>query len=401
MIKWYNYERGDSMIDHLFIKNYKAFDRQNIPLDKNTLFIGTNNSGKSTILQALNLFFNHVLEKELIRETNKDVVVEVHIDDERYRKVWSPPKYELNFTKCIGNLFSINHIKYLYVPKRIDDSKLLNDIMTINLVRKYTSEELSKAVKVFDYIDGVVGNTNYPLFKIETKYQMNITKEMELTKKDYTTLISNINHQYTIIAIDNYEDNFDIDEIRNITQYAYQTLFTTKAKEMVDNYDYFVQPLFKEDIADIETVKNLVSRNLKTYLLVEGKYDVAWFEQALKLLDLYEQYRVIPCGGSGNIEYIEKQLNKENIKTITITDGDVKGEHSLKREVIELYADLDYINRRFGTNFKEIPRSKIKFFKRISIKDDIVKKILSSWARKRLEKDSPFVLELKNILQKG
>ena len=90
------------MIDHLFIKNYKAFDRQNIPLDKNTLFIGTNNSGKTTILQALNLFFNHVLERDLVRETNKDVVVEVHIDDERYRKVWSPPEYELNFKKCIG-----------------------------------------------------------------------------------------------------------------------------------------------------------------------------------------------------------------------------------------------------------------------------------------------------------
>jgi len=84
-----------------------------------------------------------------------------------------------------------------------------------------------------------------------------------------------------------------------------------------------------------------------------------------------------------------------------ITDGDFEGNHSLKREVIELYADLDYINKRFGVNFKEIPTSKITFFKRISIKDDIVKKILSSWARKRLEKDSAFVLELKTILQKG
>lgn len=389
------------MIDHLFIKNYKAFDRQNIPLDKNTLLIGTNNSGKSTILQALDLFFNHVLEKDLIRETDKDVVVEVHIDDERYRKVWSPPEYELNFKKCIGNLYSINHIKYLYVPKHIKDTKLLNDIMTINLVRKFTTEELARAVKVFDYIDGIVGNTNYPLFKIETKYQMSINKELDLSNQDYTTLISNINHQYTIIAIDNYEDNFDIDEIHKITQYSYQTLFTTKTKEMVDNYDYFVQPLFKEDIADIETVKHLVSKRQKTYLLVEGKYDVAWFEQGLKLLELYDQYRVIPCGGSGNIEYIDKQLKKENIKTIIITDGDVQGDHSLKREVIELYADLDYINQRFSTHFNEIPRSKIKFFKRISIKDDIVKKILSSWARKKLQKDSDFVQELKQILQKG
>jgi predicted ATP-dependent endonuclease of OLD family len=389
------------MIDHLFIKNYKAFDRQNIPLDKNTLFIGTNNSGKSTILQALDLFFNHALDKDLIRDKEKDVVVEVHTEDERYRKTWSPPEYHLNFTKCIGDMFEINHIKYLYVPKTINDGKLLNDIMTLNLVRKFEREELSRAVKVFDYIDGIVGNTNYPLFKVETKYQMAINKQLELSKEDYTTLISNINYQYTILGVDNYEDNFDINKIKKITHYAYQTLFTTKTKDMVEEYDYFVHPLFKEDIADIETVKNLVSKNQKTYLLVEGKYDVAWFEQGLKLLELYDDYRVIPCGGSGNIEYIDQQLKKENIKTIIITDGDVQGNHSLQREVIELYADVDYINRRFGTNFKNIPRSKISFFKQIKIKDDIVKKILSSWARKNLNKESAFVQELQQILEKG
>ena len=41
------------MIDHIFIKNYKAFERINIPLNKNTLFIGTNASGKTTILRIL------------------------------------------------------------------------------------------------------------------------------------------------------------------------------------------------------------------------------------------------------------------------------------------------------------------------------------------------------------
>ena len=273
--------------------------------------------------------------------------------------------------------------------------------MTINLSKNQSPEELAKAVKVFDYIDGVVGNTTYPLFRIETKYQMNINEDIALTRQDYTTLISNINHQYTIIAIDNYEENFDVKELQKIIQYAYQTLFTTKAEEVVDHYNYFVEPLFKEDIADMETVKNLVSKNAKTYLLVEGKYDVAWFEQGLKLLDLYSHYRVIPCGGSGNIEYIEKQLQKENIKTLVITDGDVLGKHSLQREVIELYADINYVNKRFGTDFKEMPRSKYEFFKRISVKDDIVKKILSSWARKKLDKDSAFVQELKQILQKG
>lgn len=387
------------MIDHLFIKNYKAFDRQNIPLSKNTLFIGSNNSGKSTILESLNLFFNHQLNRELIREKNKDVVIEVHIDDKRYRKTFSPPRYDINYNKCIGDLYEINHIKYLYIPKQINNAQLLNNILTINMARNLTTEELTKTVKVFDYLDGIVGNTHYPLFKVETTYEMDIKKEFHLSKEELTTIISNINYQHCIIGIDNYEENFISKKIDNLTKYSYQTLFTTKDKTVVDDYHYSVIPLYKEDIKEeFETVRNFITPQKKSYLLVEGKYDVSWFERAIELLDLTDQYRVIPCGGSGNIEYIEKQLQKEGINTITITDGDMHTENSLKRDVIELYTDLDYVNKRFNTNFKEIPKSKITFFKAIKTKDDIVKKILSSWARKKLRKDSEFVQEVKHIL---
>jgi hypothetical protein len=161
-----------------------------------------------------------------------------------------------------------------------------------------------------------------------------------------------------------------------------------------------VHALYKEDIVhEFETVRSQISdSNKKTYLLVEGKYDVAWFEQALRLLDKQDQFRVIPCGGFGNIEYVNKQLRKEGLKTIVVTDGDTKFDNALKRDIIELYADIDYINKRFNTSFKKMPESKITFFKAIKVKDDIVKKVLSSWARKRLDKESEFVKELNIIL---
>ena len=136
----------------------------------------------------------------------------------------------------------------------------------------------------------------------------------------------------------------------------------------------------------------------KKLLLVEGKYDVAWFEKGLSLLDEFRNYRVIPCGGYGNIQYVKEQLEKEGYTTVTITDGDVSGDDSLKRDVIELYADLDYVNARFNTSFKEMPNRKREFFKRFHVKDDVVKKVLSSWAKKHLKLDSAFVLELDEIL---
>ena len=161
-----------------------------------------------------------------------------------------------------------------------------------------------------------------------------------------------------------------------------------------------VQALFKDDIKkEIETLTSTIDVTYKkSLLLVEGKYDVAWFEKALEELDEFKNYRVIPCGGTGNIQYVKKQLEKEGFKTIVITDGDTLGYNSLKRDIIELYADIDYINKRFNTHFSLMPQRKRVFFKKFHVKDDVVKKVLSSWARKNLNEDSIFVQEVKEIL---
>jgi predicted ATP-dependent endonuclease of OLD family len=386
------------MIDHIFIKNYKAFERENIPLDKFSLLIGSNNSGKTTVLEAMNLFFNTKIQKECIRDTKKDVVIEIHINEERYRKTYSPPTYNINYEKCIGDMFDINHIKFLYIPKQIDNKDLLNNILSINYTQKTTPVEQAKIVKIFDYIDGQLGNSNYPLFSIQTDIKMDIKEDIDFTKEQYTTMLSNITYPYLIIGIDNVEDNFDLESIRRMTKYSYQTLFTTNDNSISKEFDYTVHALYRENIKEeFDTVLKVVN-NHKKYILVEGKYDVAWFEKALHLLDLYEQYRVIPCGGFGNIQYVKKQLNKEGFKTIVITDGDVDFDNALQKDVIELYGDVDYINSRFGTKFHTLPEKKYEFFKQIKVKDDIVKKVLSSWARKHLTLENVFVQELQSIL---
>ena len=386
------------MIDHIFVKNYKAFQRENIPLDKFSLLIGSNNSGKTTVLEALNLFFNTQIQFDSIRNNEKDVVVEIHINEERYRKTFSPPTYEINYKKCIGNMFEINHIKYLYIPKTINNQSLLNDILTINYTKKIDAVEQAKIFKIFDYIDGTLGNNNYTLFSFNNDIRMNINEDLHFSKDEYTKMLSNITYQHLIIGIDNVESNFDVDSIKEMTKYNYQTLFTTNDSQIAQHFDYDVISLYKEDVkTEFETVRKRI-KNDKKYILVEGKYDVAWFEKALQLLNKSEEYRVIPCGGYGNIVYVKEQLEKEDFETIVITDGDVDLTSSLKRDIIELYADVTYINSRFGTNFKELPDRKHDFFKRIRVNDDIVKKVLSSWARKHLKEDDEFVVELNTIL---
>ena len=84
----------------------------------------------------------------------------------------------------------------------------------------------------------------------------------------------------------------------------YQTIINSKEKSLVSSYDYSVQALYKDDIkTEIETLTSALDVNYKKkLLLVEGKYDVAWFEKALLELGEFKNYRVIPCGGVGNIQ---------------------------------------------------------------------------------------------------
>lgn len=388
------------MVEHIFIKNYKAFERENIPLDKHTLLIGTNNSGKTTVLEALDLFFNHKMRHDYIIDPAKDVVIEVHINDERYRKVYSPPEYYINFKKCIGTMFDINHIKYLYVPKVIHNPTFLNDILSINLTKKLTAQERARIFTVNDYIDGIIGNSNYSLFQTSSQYKMDIREDIVFNKQDYTKILSNITYQYLIIGIDNVESNFDLENLEKIIKYSYQTIVTSNESDIVKNTKYYVSTLYKGNKKDdFDTIKKrLDTPKSKLYLLVEGKYDVNWFETALKLLGVSEQYTVIPCGGAGNITFVKEQLEKEGYKTLVITDGDTRYNGSLQKDVIELYADIDYINRKFHTNFTTLPKSKHTFFKAFSVKDDIVKNVLSHWAKKHLTKDNPFVREVGELL---
>lgn len=387
------------MLEHIFIKNYKAFKKENIPLDKNTLLIGTNSTGKTTILEALDLFFNKKLNHTYILDQTKDVVVEIHIDEQRYRKTYSPPEYLINYDKCIGDMYQINHLKYLYVPKHIHIPSLLNQILTINLTEKQPTEDLSKIVKVSDYIDGTLGNSNYPIFNISKTYEMQVPSHINYNKEELTNIISNITYQYLILGIDHIEDNFDIDVLTSILKYTYQTIFTTKQKKVASDYKYYVSYLYKgNQKEDFDTIKKRVDAVNNTYLLVEGKYDVNWFETALVLLNKADDYTVIPCGGSGNIAFVKEQLEKEGFNTIVITDGDTKKRGSLQRDIIEQYADLDYINERFHTNIRKMPKEKYRFFKYFTVKDDVVKNVLSRWAKKNLTKDSDFVKEVQSLL---
>mgnify|MGYP000221123924 CR=1 FL=1 len=387
------------MVEHIYIKNYKAFEKENIPIEEHVLLIGTNNSGKTTILEALDLFFNGRLRHDYIRDKTKDVKIECSINEKRYRKVYSPPSFFLNQDLSIGDFRDLLDILYIFVPKDVSGAYLVEELLRVNMHTRLCDQMQPSLLGLYDYLDGVKDKDMFKLSRFDVSLEIGSINE-KMDKKWFTRILEGIHHPKVILGIDHLEDTFDKGVLSRLLELYSQTIITTKEDSLIEEYPYYVQALYKDDVKEeTDTTLRLSTRQYdKTMLLVEGKYDVAWFERALKLLGKYQDYRVIPCGGYGNIPHVEEQLKKAGFKTLVVTDGDARKKSSLKREVIELYADVDYINRKFHTNFEQMPKRKWQLFKAIHTKDDVVKKVLSTWAKNHLAKDSAFVQELNAIL---
>lgn len=78
------------MLSQVYIKNFKAFEKETINISKHNMIIGENDAGKTTILSALDIFFNtdenYKIDKSVIRNLKEDVEIGVWINDEFYKK---------------------------------------------------------------------------------------------------------------------------------------------------------------------------------------------------------------------------------------------------------------------------------------------------------------------------
>ncbi len=384
------------MISHLFIKNYRAFTKHTVVFGNHTLLIGSHNSGKTTVLSALDVFFNHTLERAHIRNKRKDVVIEINIDNVRYRKVFSPPNYVFNSHKAIGDFRNLKHLRYLYFPEQPNPYE--------HFINQCDNSKRTAPTQQTPQDNALFFSNKHPYYQT-TKSYINYRLKQPLSKPEQRNYqveyLESLALENIIIGSDRVSNTFPFKRFTEIIPKTYQTIISSNQKHVLNNFNHHIEPLYKSHIKDeIETITGTVSKNYrKTFILVEGKYDVPWFEKALMLLHKIEKYRVLPCGGHGNIQFVKNQLQKADYKTITITDGDLPNiGYRLQREIIEMYADISLLNQSFNANLNSMPETKKAFFKAIPQRDDIIKQVLASWARNHLTLDNPFVQEIKSIL---
>ena len=60
------------LIDHIKLANFRSIESVSIEAGELTALIGTNGSGKSNVLRALNLFFNGAVEGGVALELRRD-----------------------------------------------------------------------------------------------------------------------------------------------------------------------------------------------------------------------------------------------------------------------------------------------------------------------------------------
>ncbi len=420
------------MIESIYIKNFKKFDRETIKIEQHNIFIGENDSGKSTVLQALDIFFNQEkIEKIFARNQSEPIEIGIRYNGVMYKKIYSGATYRV--TEIPENIDDLNNIKYIYIPVgKYNVSEIIQQL-SIAKVLENTNKELLDELKrisqnsINEVISGIDKDlivlnqdTTNILGKEKFSYNSSLKFAVETDgvsveargsgfQKNllYALLIGN-QYNNVILGIDEIENSFSVNNakaiIKNIHERIGQTLFTTHSPQILNaRNNANIHPLFSDNNKSlIELLESLDDTNNKDYVLVEGLYDLNWVKTAINLLGKSNEYIVLPSGGCGNIEHLRNELESYNKKCYLIKDGDTNEEKSLSKDCIELYAPLEAINEILGLDLKHIPVTKEEFFNLTEIEgvrnNETVKSKLSKEINKYLKFDNPLVQEIEALI---
>ena len=380
------------MIEQIFIKNFKAFEKETIPIENHNILIGENDSGKSTILQALDIFFNQEkIDKNFIRDITITVEIGILVNRKFYKKTYSPSTFKWQVT--IGDISELSNLRYIYIPiNSYEPSKLINQLAIAKTITN-TPQEIIEQLKqisqnsIDEVISGIdedliiINSQNTQLigeegFKYEGALKFGVNENgipIEARGSGfqknliYALLVGNT-YENVILGIDEIENSFSINNCQNIIRELQiklgQTIFSSHSKKVVEiSNGTNIIPLYTHSITTIvELLSVLDNTDEKIYLLVEGKFDLPWYRTVINLLRKNDDYVVLPAGGENNAPILKQELELLGKTCKIIRDGDTNAVDSISKDCIELYAPLEDINELLGLSLTEIPQTKEDFF---------------------------------------
>lgn len=421
------------MIESVFIKNFKKFERETIKIEQHNIIIGENDSGKSTILQALDVFFNQEkIDKTFVKNVGNPVEIGIRYNNETYKKIFSGASYKLSSTT--DNIDDLNNIKYIYIPAGYHNVSEMIQQLSAAKVLENTDDKVIKKLKEIsqDSINQVIEGIDKELIVLnkddtdvigEEKFNYNASLKFSVNYEGvavgargtgfqknllYALLVGN-EFGNVILGLDEIENSFSINNAKNMLMQLHkkigQTLITTHSPQIIKvRNNANIYPLLSDNNSSlIELLEILDNTGDKNYILVEGPFDLNWIKKSIELLKKSNDYIILPSGGCGNINHLKNELENDGKKCFIIKDGDTKDEKSLLKDCIELYAPVDAVNEILNLKLKEIPKTKEEFFEKTIIEnvrnEDTVKEKISQNIGKYLTIDNPLVKEIESLLK--
>lgn len=417
------------MIESIFIKNFKKFDRKSFSISQHNLLIGENDSGKSTILQALDIFFNQEkIDKSYVRNVGQPVEIGIMYNGKQYKRIYTGATYKVS--EEVGDFNDLSSLKYIYIPSNFNDVNQLITQLSVAKALENTDNSLIEQLKdisqnsINDVLSGVddeffVLNNTITELVGEQKFKYDASLKFDVTYNGvsvyargsgfqknllYALIIGN-QYDNVILGVDEIENSFSINNSKNmilkIHEKIGQTLISTHSKQIVkvSNNANIISLFSENNTSLIELLQTLDPSDDKNYLIVEGVFDLPWIKKSLELLGLFNNYIVLPAGGCDNIEHLCGQLNANGLVTKIVKDGDTNDNFSLTLDCIELYTPVELLNDIFRLSIEEIPNNKDDFFDLFVDNDsDYVKNKISRNIHNYLTLDNPLNNDIKRIL---
>jgi hypothetical protein len=428
------------MLQSMFIQNFRAWEDQTFSFNgENALFAGESESGKSSVLQALDLFFNRsTIDSANFRDPNKDVSVGIRYGGTTYKKTFSCKTHQVKSRVPASSWRKVEAIHYIYLPAtRKTSAAILTELaqakadsllppeladelekvaqqamdeVLANIVKRpaaATQPAQSKRANVTAVpkilparaIDFTIQNNGVPVAGAELGYSKNLTYAM-LVGSRYDNVILGVDDIEHAFSEMNYQK-----VIRNLEEHVGQMLATTRSRQVVQHIGSAITvPVGHRADGSMANILRGLNGNGKAFLLVEGKYDLPWFKAAAQLAGFGSRLDILPAGGS-NIDELRREMSEVGMNCVAIVDGDTRpdertGKYALKRDCVELYAPDELLQALFGV----VPSkaNKKDFFAQVqaahSSSENGIKAAISEHIADHLTTSSAFVREVAGIL---
>jgi DNA repair protein RecN (Recombination protein N) len=383
-------------LEHLVIQNFATFKNQSISfrMGLNTI-IGETGSGKSLVLDALQLILGGRADKKIVRKDTdyaliearfvcSDLLVKQYLEAEGYpseanevvikRMIFKSglSKNYIIKLSCTLTLLSTFSRKFIDLVGQFENQKLLTDNYQLYLLDQFTREEV-----------------------LIVEYQKMI-REFKNAKKEFNSLMQSKSHR------DQRLDylNFQLQEIEKLNPSSQDEEDLLKKKNILVNYEKIQKLSFVIDEqfngsensiglnAHLKSIHHILSKNIEIFgetldvfselddklmnlrLLVDSKLDIEIdptnLEDVLDRLDMYQRLKK-KFGGSTDLiqkSFEDFKLEKEQLESLDLNcDVLEKNISKMENELREKAEKIHSLRIKHSKSLSEVLTQKVRSLK--------------------------------------